>query len=530
MNQFGDNLNLDYNQLLKSRLENVASVTSLSAATYGIGAMVWETNSNQPYWSDGANWITFPAASNAIVNRDILTQFVSTANQTEFNQALNTYLSTSRDLLFIEHSGAGPIDLTTALDSNTRLNHPLYLMIRNTNASTITVNLPSTSAGVRYVFCPITSFTIASGASQILLIIRVNNATLPTNYGNLPVLLIQVPQAPGGGGSLPSGGSEGDILRKTAASSEWSSRLSINTTNSNATLSNTATAASGGAGSVIYVGSSDSYASFVGATYKSRLTLNGGGAYLFCQQISGSVYKSYVYATSTGLELQGDLKYKKTDGTFPSNGQVPTADGAGNLTWATPSANSPLTTKGDIYTYSNTNARLGLGSENQILSVSSAETTGLKWIDKTPLTTKGDLYTRGSSTEARLGVGSTGQLLTPDSSTSTGLKWSGQSSADVTTGVTTEIDFDYFKEYCEFECDAGTTSNIRLIGLPYGIKGVAIVKCTGSGNIGLGTTLAGRLYSNVGLTGISILVDSVYKLEYTASDNYTTVVMTTLTE
>ena len=40
---------------------------------------------------------------------------------------------------------------------------------------------------------------------------------------------------------------------------------------------------------------------------------------------------------------------------------------------------SPLTTKGDLYTYSTTNARLGVGANNTVLTADSGEATGLKW-------------------------------------------------------------------------------------------------------------------------------------------------------
>ncbi len=47
---------------------------------------------------------------------------------------------------------------------------------------------------------------------------------------------------------------------------------------------------------------------------------------------------------------------------------------------STSSSGSPLSTKGDIYTYSTADARLPVGTNGYVLSADSAETTGLKWI------------------------------------------------------------------------------------------------------------------------------------------------------
>ena len=48
--------------------------------------------------------------------------------------------------------------------------------------------------------------------------------------------------------------------------------------------------------------------------------------------------------------------------------------------WVTKSGgSSPLTTKGDLYTYSTTDARLPVGTNGHTLVADSAQTTGLKW-------------------------------------------------------------------------------------------------------------------------------------------------------
>jgi hypothetical protein len=145
---------------------------------------------------------------------------------------------------------------------------------------------------------------------------------------------------------------------------------------------------------------------------------------------------------------------------------------------------NPETTLGDISyrsAVSNTNTRLGIGTAGQVLAVSGGVPAWTTTADVTPLTTKGDLFTF-TTEDARIGVGADGTVLTAASGEATGLQWAAPAAAGFvgcalyrTTNLTTSNDVDIAVQWDSetFDTDGfhSTATNTSRITIPSGKGG-----------------------------------------------------------
>jgi hypothetical protein len=121
----------------------------------------------------------------------------------------------------------------------------------------------------------------------------------------------------------------------------------------------------------------------------------------FGRVISGSVVASGGAPTSASyvvFSADGTLTNEKVL-TAGSNITI-TSNASSVIINSNSSGSSPLTTKGDVYVYGSANARLPIGTNNQVLTADSAQTLGMKWA--TPAASGGLTYSAIAPTTANI--------------------------------------------------------------------------------------------------------------------------------
>ena len=111
------------------------------------------------------------------------------------------------------------------------------------------------------------------------------------------------------------------------------------------------------------------------AKVRKQVLLNGASSSL--KQLTDVDY--------SGLEQDSKGNYILGSGGVESvvagtNVTVDDTDPQNPIVSASSGSSSPLTTKGDLYTYSTTDARLPVGADGEVIVADSSETTGIKWI------------------------------------------------------------------------------------------------------------------------------------------------------
>jgi hypothetical protein len=176
-------------------------------------------------------------------------------------------------------------------------------------------------------------------------------------------------------------------------------------------------------------------------------------------------------------------------------GQVLTSGGAAaNLSWSTPSPGfvNPMTTAGDIIIGGAAGAatRLGIGGSGQVLSVVAGAPSWAAAGTASPLTTKGDLYVY-STTNARLPVGTNNQLPTADSSSTSGISYQTPVLANFVTNP-------------GIESNTTTGYSLGTVTLTNGLpSGVPTFGTGANVALSLGTTLTNQIAGTASLTYVS---------------------------
>jgi hypothetical protein len=180
---------------------------------------------------------------------------------------------------------------------------------------------------------------------------------------------------------------------------------------------------------------------------------------------------------------------------------------------------SPLTTKGDLYTFSTVNTRLPVGTNSQILAADSTQVTGLKWID-VPATVTPAALTKTDDTNVTLTLGGTPATALLQAVSLT-LGWSGTladsriaSASNWNTAYTDRLKWDGGST--GLDAATGRTSlglgTFAVVNYPTWVSGTPFIKMTAAGTFALDT----NTYLTSAVTSIGMTVPPAFNVTPTS--------------